>query len=102
MSDKSEGATTDAFNKLQMDFDSLMAVNGKLLQNVDSLMRDNDTNKKKWATTEKQLRAALTARKANQCERDEQIELLKAHVNTRTEDCSPRRAEQPIQAKATC
>ena len=68
-----------------MDLDSLRAVNGKLLQNIDSLKHDNDANKKKWVTREKQLRAkeaALTAREANQCEKDEQIELLKAHVNT--------------------
>ena len=76
--------TTNDYNHLHIELEAVKASNHQLQHGLDKQKNELEANKKKWAAREKQIKtreAALTGREANQDERDEQIELLKAHAN---------------------
>ena len=76
--------TTADYNNLQLKYQDLCAEQMRIKSVNEIQKADLETNRKKWLTREKQLKAresAIITREANQNERDEQIVLLKTHVH---------------------
>ncbi len=76
--------TTADFNNLQQRYDELNTLYKQVHHDSDKERKNMQEEKKKLANKEKALKFrenSITAREANQSERDESLVLLKTHVN---------------------